>query len=73
MRETSERARDAKVCETRLAVLSDQDVALGVPRVNAEFVNYFVLPTGVMPPCRIPSPWRCIRPLHACASYYWQD
>ena len=33
-RETSERARNPKVCEARLAIPTDQDVVLDVPNVN---------------------------------------
>jgi hypothetical protein len=56
VREASERARDAKVCETCLAILSDQDVSLYIQRVNMGLVHFVVSPTGVIPPCKMSNP-----------------
>jgi hypothetical protein len=54
--EVSEHVRDPKVCETRLAVPGNQDVVLDAPAVNMELIHCFVLPTGMMSPCKIRNP-----------------
>ena len=62
VREASECVRESEVCETRPAVLSNQDIVLNVSNLNIWFMRLLILPTGVIAPCKTSNPWRCMRP-----------
>jgi hypothetical protein len=49
------RLQSQSLPETRLAVPSDQDVALDIPSVNMGLTHFFVLPTGVMHRVKYPT------------------
>ena len=53
---TSERGCDPEVPETRLAIPSNENVALDAPGSACGLTRFPVLPTGVILPCKIPNP-----------------
>jgi len=47
---------DSKVSETRLTVLSDQDVVLNALTISVRLARSFLSPTGLIPPWKILDP-----------------
>ena len=47
---------DRKVSETRLTVLSDQDIVLNALTISVRLAQSFLSPTGLILPCKILNP-----------------